>query len=65
MRALESSSDASGNSSKKISTTGARSPACTTDAWAADGSALAGSTSLETGETVRNRTANTTGAGPR
>jgi hypothetical protein len=60
---LESSSDASGNSSKKIITTGGRSPGATATPPA--GAARAGSTSLEVGEASTNSSANTSGAGAR
>ena len=62
-RPLESSSDASGSSSKKIITTGGCSPEAT--ATRPTGAARAGSTSLAVGETSANTSANTSGAGER
>jgi len=62
---LESSSALNGNSSKKINTTGGRSPGAIDAADPPDGAARAGSTSLEVGETSTNSSANTSGAGAR
>src|SRR5829696_9087075 len=63
---LESSRDFRGNSSNRIITSGGCLPPVTADeAAAAEGSARAGRTSLETGEASRKTRAKTSGAGAR